>query len=31
MAAIHNSDANIKEHLILKVNELDKQFVERGT
>lgn len=31
MAAIHNSDLNVKEHLMLKMNELDKQNVERST
>jgi hypothetical protein len=31
MAAIHQSDSNVKEHLIQKMNELDKLAVEKGT
>lgn len=31
MAAIHSSDSNIKEHLIQKMNELDKLNMERST
>jgi hypothetical protein len=31
MAAIHASDSTIKEHLILKMNELDKLNMERST
>eukprot|EP00347_Sterkiella_histriomuscorum_P018982 403343421 len=31
MAAIHSSDSAVKEHLIQKINELDKLFMERST
>ena len=28
---MHQSDSNIKEHLITKMNELDKQVMEKTT
>jgi len=31
MAAIHSSDSTVKEHLIQKMNELDKINMERST
>ena len=31
MAAIHQSDHNVKEHLIQKMNELEKLYMERST
>lgn len=31
MAAIHSSDSAVKEHLIQKINELDKLYMERST
>ncbi len=31
MAAIHASDSNVKEHLISKMNELEKITMERST
>ena len=31
MAAIHASDSNVKEHLIQKMNELEKISMERST
>lgn len=31
MIAIHQSDSSIKEHLIARVNELDKITMERST
>jgi hypothetical protein len=31
LAAVHYSDRNIKEHLIVKMNDLEKQCVEKST
>lgn len=31
MVAMHGSDSKVKEHLIQKMNELEKQFMERST
>ncbi len=31
MVAMHGSDSAVKEHLIQKMNDLEKQFMERST